>query len=78
MQELLGRGAGGEEASEERLDAARRAWAALCLRTGSAAAQLCETLRLVLSPTQASRLRGDYKTGKRINMRRVIQFIASH
>lgn len=39
--------------------------------------RLCETLRLVLAPTLATKLRGDYRTGKRINMRKVIPYIAS-
>ena len=38
---------------------------------------LCEQLRLILEPTMASRLKGDYRTGKRISMRKVIQYIAS-
>lgn len=33
--------------------------------------ELAEQLRLVLEPTLASRLQGDYKTGKRINMKKV-------
>ncbi|KAK7081093.1 AAA ATPase midasin [Halocaridina rubra] len=41
------------------------------------ALQLCEQLRLILEPTQASRLKGDYRTGKRLNMRKVIPYIAS-
>jgi midasin len=39
---------------------------------------LCEELRLVLQPTQAAQLRGDYRTGKRLNMRRIIPYIASY
>ncbi|KAH8020593.1 hypothetical protein HPB51_002542 [Rhipicephalus microplus] len=39
--------------------------------------ELCEQLRLVLEPTRASRLRGDYKSGKRLSMRRVIAYLAS-
>uniref|UniRef100_A0A3P8WSX5 Midasin n=1 Tax=Cynoglossus semilaevis TaxID=244447 RepID=A0A3P8WSX5_CYNSE len=39
--------------------------------------QLCEQLRLILEPTQASKLKGDYRTGKRLNMRKVIPYIAS-
>ncbi|KAI7985390.1 Midasin [Camellia lanceoleosa] len=31
-----------------------------------------------MEPTLASRLKGDYKTGKRINMKKVIPYIASH
>ncbi|XP_042401089.1 midasin-like [Zingiber officinale] len=39
---------------------------------------LAEQLRLVMEPTLASKLQGDYKTGKRINMKKVIPYIASH
>lgn len=39
--------------------------------------RLCEQLRLLLEPTMATKLKGDYKSGKRINMRRVITYIAS-
>lgn len=38
---------------------------------------LTEALRLVLEPTLASRLKGDYRTGKRLNMKKIIPFIAS-
>ncbi|MCD9559779.1 hypothetical protein HAX54_018032 [Datura stramonium] len=40
--------------------------------------ELAEQLRLVMEPTLASKLQGDYKTGKRINMKKVIPYIASH
>jgi midasin len=43
----------------------------------SLAQDLSEQLRLVLEPTQASRLKGDFRTGRRINMRKVIPYIAS-
>ncbi|XP_072761011.1 midasin [Anoplolepis gracilipes] len=56
---------------------AAAAWNCLCSVTDAAARDLSEKLRLVLEPTQASRLRGDYKTGKRINMRKIIPYIAS-
>ena len=39
--------------------------------------QLCEQLRLILEPTKASKLQGDFKTGKRLNMRKIIPYIAS-
>ncbi|XP_037520220.1 midasin [Rhipicephalus sanguineus] len=39
--------------------------------------ELCEQLRLVLEPTKASRLRGDFRSGKRLSMRRVIAYLAS-
>lgn len=39
--------------------------------------ELCEQLRLILEPTKCSKLKGDYKTGKRLNMKRVIEYIAT-
>lgn len=39
---------------------------------------LCEQLRIILEPTRARGLKGDYKTGKRINIKRVIQYLASN
>lgn len=39
--------------------------------------ELCEQLQLVLEPTKSARLKGDYRTGKRINMRKVVAYIAS-
>lgn len=41
------------------------------------ARELSEQLRLILEPTQCSKLTGDYRTGKRLNMRKVIPYIAS-
>ncbi|KAG7889896.1 hypothetical protein KL936_002570 [Ogataea polymorpha] len=40
-------------------------------------AGLCEQLRLILEPTVATKLKGDYKTGKRLNMKKIIPYIAS-
>ncbi|XP_015604930.1 midasin [Cephus cinctus] len=53
------------------------AWNCLSAVTDAAARDLSEKLRLVLEPTQASRLKGDYRTGRRINMRKIIPYIAS-
>lgn len=41
------------------------------------AVQLSEQLRLILTPTLCTRLQGDYRTGKRINMRKLISYVAS-
>lgn len=41
------------------------------------AVRLCEQLRLILEPTLKTRLQGDYRSGKRLNMRKIIPFIAS-
>ncbi|XP_039293225.1 midasin-like [Nilaparvata lugens] len=58
-----------EEASE--------VWGKLSGAVTSLAAELSEQLRLVLEPTSAARLKGDFRTGRRINMRKVIPYIAS-
>lgn len=41
------------------------------------ASALCEQLRLVLEPTVRSGLAGSFKTGKRLDMKKVIDFVAS-
>ncbi|XP_017797965.1 PREDICTED: LOW QUALITY PROTEIN: midasin-like [Habropoda laboriosa] len=56
---------------------AANAWSSISALTESAARELSEKLRLVLEPTLTSRLKGDYRTGRRINMRKVIPYIAS-
>lgn len=47
------------------------------LSTSDLVSRLGEQLRLILEPTLATKLRGDYKTGKRLNMKRIIPYIAS-
>ena len=46
--------------------------------TRSLSATLCEQLRILLEPTQRTKLKGDYKTGKRLNMKKIIPFLASN
>jgi len=46
--------------------------------TSGLAQELCEQLRLILEPTLCTQLKGDYRTGKRLNMKKVIPYIASH
>lgn len=55
----------------------RELWHKYDVRTQSLAPALCEQLRLILEPTLTSKLSGDFKTGKRLNMKRVIPYIAS-
>lgn len=55
-----------------------KAWTELCNSTAELSRTLTEQLRLIIEPTKATRLRGDYKSGKRINIRKVIPYIASH
>ena len=56
---------------------AQELWRRLELLTGSLSGELAEQLRLILEPTLASRLQGDFRTGKRLNMRKIIPYIAS-
>lgn len=45
--------------------------------TSQLSKELCEQLRLILEPTVCSKLKGDYKTGKRLNMKRMVEYIAT-
>lgn len=63
--------------SAEEEKAAAELWQNYLVVTASLSQQLCEQLRLLLEPTQAAKLRGDYRTGKRLNMRKIIPYIAS-
>ncbi len=56
---------------------AGRIWRLYETLTHDLAYALCEQLRLILEPTLATRLKGDYRTGKRLNMKKVIAYIAS-
>jgi midasin len=47
-------------------------WKNLELATMKLSQELAEQLRLVMEPTLASKLQGDYRTGKRINMKKVL------
>lgn len=46
-------------------------WQKISNRMLPNARELCEQLRLILEPTKCTRLRGDYRTGRRINMKKV-------
>eukprot|EP01025_Chloroclados_australasicus_P003389 TRINITY_DN10796_c0_g1_i1.p1 TRINITY_DN10796_c0_g1~~TRINITY_DN10796_c0_g1_i1.p1 ORF type:complete len:1210 (+),score=190.26 TRINITY_DN10796_c0_g1_i1:452-3631(+) len=66
-----------QQANEQEISKGRLAWSRYDALTSGLAGELAEQLRLVLEPQMASRLVGDYKSGKKINMKKVIQFIAS-
>ncbi|XP_059279886.1 midasin isoform X2 [Lycium ferocissimum] len=74
----LGKARNLEEVSNEMRKNAATLWKNYELRTTRLSQELAEQLRLVMEPTLASKLQGDYKTGKRINMKKVIPYIASH
>ena len=63
--------------SQEEMLQCREQWSLLTSAHRNDCNRLCEQLRLILEPTLASKLQGDYRTGKRINMRRVIGYVAS-
>lgn len=66
-----------EVAKSQNAEEYSSSWSQQEARVAPMALQLCEQLRLILEPTQSSRLKGDYRTGKRLNMRKVIPYIAS-
>ncbi|KAK5102720.1 AAA ATPase midasin [Lithohypha guttulata] len=59
------------------LSEAQQLWSLTTNRTQSLSLLLTEQLRLILQPTTATKLRGDFRTGKRLNIRRIIPYIAS-
>ncbi|KAJ3030565.1 UNVERIFIED_CONTAM: AAA ATPase midasin [Siphonaria sp. JEL0065] len=59
------------------LSEARTLWRQYSSLTRELSFALCESLRLILEPTLATKLKGDYRAGKRLNMRKVIAYIAS-
>jgi len=59
------------------LQEARQLWSEHEASTRNLALILTEHLRLVLHPTQATKMRGDFRTGKRLNIKRIIPYIAS-
>lgn len=59
------------------IENARELWQRSERATSDLVSRLGEQLRLILEPTLATKLRGDYKTGKRLNMKRIIPYIAS-
>lgn len=56
---------------------ASKLWQESEFATNELSLLLCEQLRLILSPTVATKLKGDYKTGKRLNLKKIISYIAS-
>eukprot|EP00271_Cylindrocystis_brebissonii_P001039 TRINITY_DN11285_c1_g4_i1.p1 TRINITY_DN11285_c1_g4~~TRINITY_DN11285_c1_g4_i1.p1 ORF type:complete len:1537 (-),score=554.30 TRINITY_DN11285_c1_g4_i1:474-4448(-) len=67
----------GVENEEEKLEKAKEVWQKYEHITGRLSQELTEQLRLILEPTLATRLQGDFRSGKRINMKKVIPYIAS-
>ncbi|CAG8487914.1 37837_t:CDS:10, partial [Gigaspora margarita] len=64
--------------SDRDITKARELWRKYENLTYNLANSLCEQLRLILEPTLATKLKGDYRTGKRLNMKKIIPYIASN
>lgn len=65
------------QADGQPVEGAEQIWRLYESLTHDLSYALCEQLRLILEPTQATRLKGDYRTGKRLNMKKIIPYIAS-
>lgn len=63
--------------STRSLEESRSLWLHHENATRNLSLTLTEQLRLILAPTLASRMRGDFRTGKRLNIKRIIPYIAS-
>lgn len=59
------------------IEEARRLWSHYGSITRELSLSLTEQLRLILAPTLATKMRGDFRTGKRLNIKRIIPYIAS-
>ena len=67
-----------EQAMARSADEARRLWSHYESLTRNLSLSLTEQLRLILAPTLATKMRGDFRTGKRLNIKRIIPYVASH
>lgn len=65
------------EQSSRSVEEARQLWSHYTGMTRDLSMSLTEQLRLILAPTLATKMRGDFRTGKRLNMKRIIPYIAS-
>ena len=72
---LLRQDKSGLKASDDA--ALKKMWSSYVMLTRELSFHLCEQLRLILEPTLATKLKGDYRTGKRLNMRKVVSYVAS-
>ena len=52
-------------------------WAGFQSKTHSLSLSLTSQLRLILTPSQSTKLSGSFRTGKRLNIKRIIPYIAS-
>jgi midasin len=60
------------------LSATNTQWSLIEPQLRTKAYNLCEELRNIFKPTKIAGLKGDFRTGKRLNMRKVISYVASN
>ena len=65
------------EGSARSMEESRRLWSYYESLTRDLSLSLTEQLRLILAPTLATKMHGDFRTGKRLNIKRIIPYIAS-
>ncbi|KAI1100396.1 midasin [Jackrogersella minutella] len=58
-------------------DETMQQWTSFQGKTHSLSLSLTSQLRLILTPSQSTKLSGSYRTGKRLNIKRIIPYIAS-
>jgi len=58
-------------------DEALDMWTAFQTKTHSLSLSLSSQLRLILTPSQSTKLSGSFRTGKRLNIKKIIPYIAS-
>ncbi|KAL2164658.1 hypothetical protein VTH06DRAFT_3875 [Thermothelomyces fergusii] len=58
-------------------DEALAMWADFQTKTQALSQALSSQLRLILTPTQSTKLSGSFRTGKRLNIKKIIPYIAS-
>ncbi|KAL8338414.1 hypothetical protein RB601_006393 [Gaeumannomyces tritici] len=70
---------GSEEAGREHRELGQCVswWSGLQARTHAMSLSLTSQLRLILAPSQATKLSGSHRTGKRLNIKKIIPYIAS-
>ncbi|TEA19278.1 Midasin [Colletotrichum sidae] len=58
-------------------DESLQSWTAFQTKTHALSLSLTSQLRLILTPSQSTKLSGSFRTGKRLNIKKIIPYIAS-
>lgn len=66
-----------EEKQLRDYDEALELWSTFQTKTQPLSQSLSSQLRLILTPTQSTKLSGSFRTGKRLNIKKIIPYIAS-